>query len=322
MTPPAQPAGASDAAGSGQPHPTDTPEEPATVSAPPLAFGMGNPTADCIADSAGGLTFDLDAPERTDASDHWSAALVLRRRAGGAGGEEAEEVRLPLTPNGDGRLRAVLPRTVALPEGRWDVHVAQGDEDPVRLVPGLLDLRSLVDRRPGPSTSPLAVRIPYATKHGNLSLRSWLRGPHAEAGDILLDDDGLTVHGVLYRVEDPEAWLADAVVEARCRRDAELVVTAPLTADGPDFTFALPYAEPAAEWRGGLDVWDLTLRRPDGTDPVRIARILDDVVDKQQIFAYPPRAIDTPYAAAQAGPYYTVDNDLSVRIDERPPAAR
>lgn len=320
MTPPDRPAGA---ARSGQPHPTDTPEEPTTVSAPPLAFGMGNPTADCIADSAGGLTFDLDAPERSDTSDHWSAALVLRRRAGGA--EEAEEIRLPLTPNGDGRLRAVLPSTVALPEGRWDVHVAQGDEEPVRLVPGLLDLRSLVDRRPGPSTSPLAVRIPYATKHGNLSLRSWLRGPHAEAGDILLADDALTVHGVLYRVEDPEAWLADAVVEARCRRDADLVVTAPLTADGADFTFTLPYAELSAEWRGGLDVWDLTLRRPedpDDNDPVRIARVLDDVVDKQQIFAYPPRAIDTPYAAAQAGPYYTADNDLSVRIDERPPAAR
>ncbi|MGX8905344.1 hypothetical protein ACR820_08965 [Streptomyces netropsis] len=317
MTSPDRPAGA---ARSGQPHPTDTPEEPTTVSAPPLAFGMGNPTADCIADSAGGLTFDLDAPERSDTSDHWSAALVLRRRVGGA--EEAEEIRLPLTPNGDGRLRAVLPSTVALPEGRWDVHVAQGDEDPVRLVPGLLDLRSLVDRRPGPSTSPLAVRIPYATKHGNLSLRSWLRGPHAEAGDIVLDDDALTVHGVLYRVEDPVAWLADAVVEARCRRDADLVVTAPVTADGADFTFTLPYAELSAEWRGGLDVWDLALRRPDDTDPVRIARLLDDVVDKQQIFAYPPRAIDTPYAAAQAGPYYTADNDLSVRIDERPPAAR
>lgn len=317
MTPPDRPAGA---ARSGQPHPTDTPEEPTTVSAPPLAFGMGNPTADCIADSAGGLTFDLDAPERSDTSDHWSAALVLRRRAGGA--EEAEEIRLPLTPNGDGRLRAVLPSTVALPEGRWDVHVAQGDEDPVRLVPGLLDLRSLVDRRPGPSTSPLAVRIPYATKHGNLSLRSWLRGPHAEAGDIVLDDDALTVHGVLYRVEDPGAWLADAVVEARCRRDADLVVTAPVTADGADFTFTLPYAELSAGWRGGLDVWDLALRRPDDSDPVRIARLLDDVVDKQQIFAYPPRAIDTPYAAAQAGPYYTADNDLSVRIDERPPAAR
>lgn len=317
MTPPDRPAGA---ARSGQPHPTDTPEEPTTVSAPPLAFGMGTPTADCIADSAGGLTFDLDAPERSDTSDHWSAALVLRRRAGGT--EEVEEIRLPLTPNGDGRLRAVLPSTVALPEGRWDVHVAQGDEDPVRLVPGLLDLRSLVDRRPGPSTSPLAVRIPYATKHGNLSLRSWLRGPHAEAGDIVLDDDALTVHGVLYRVEDPVAWLADAVVEARCRRDAELVVTAPVTADGADFTFTLPYAELSAGWRGGLDVWDLALRRPDDPDPVRIARLLDDVVDKQQIFAYPPRAIDTPYAAAQAGPYYTADNDLSVRIDERPPAAR
>ncbi|GHF50106.1 hypothetical protein [Streptomyces morookaense] len=312
MTPSTVPA---DAAGPGG---STTPEECTIVSAPPMAFGMGNPTADCIADSAGGLTFDLDAPGLSEACAQWSAALVLRRRGGD---DESGEVRLPLTPNGDGRVRAVLPSTVALPEGRWDVHAACGEDAPRRLVPGLADLRSLVDRRPGPSTSPLAVRIPYATKHGNLSLRSWLRSPHAEAGDLLLDPSGLTGHGTLYRVGDPEAWLKDAVVEARLRRDSDVMRTAPVTADGPDFTFTLPFAGLCEEWQGGLDVWDLWLRPAEGA-AARLARILDDVADKKQIFTYPAQEVDATYAPARVSPYYTVDNDLSVRIDERPPTAR
>lgn len=321
MTPPAQ----------NPPEHTPTgpshPEEPTAVSAPPL-FGAGDPSADCIADSAGGLTFDLDAPGLPDTTGDWSAALVLRRRGSE---EETEEVRLPLAPDGDGRLRAVLPSTVALPEGRWDVYAASADAEPRRLVPGLADLRSLVDRRPGPSTSPLAVRIPYATKHGNLSLRSWLRGPHAEAGDLLLSATGLTGHGRLYRVQDPAAWLSGAVVEARLRRDPSVVRTAPVTAaeadaadgaDGQDFSFTLRWAELAGEWRGGLDVWDLWLRTADGASSARIARILDDIADKKQIFTYPAKDVDAAYAPAQAGPYYTADNDLAIRVDERPPAAR
>ncbi|MFI1971130.1 hypothetical protein [Streptomyces cinnamoneus] len=314
MTPPS-PANPGDRPGV-TPLTTTTSEECTNVSAPPLAFGAPNPSADCIADSAGGLTFDLDAPGRVDADAHWSAALVLRRRGAE---DESEEVRLPLTPNGDGRLRAVLPSTVSLPEGRWDVHVACGEAVPQRLVPGLADLRSLVDRRPGPSTSPLAVRIPYATKHGNLSLRSWLRAPHAEAGDLLVDAEGITGHGTLYRVENPAEWLAGAVVEARCRRAPDLVRTAPVTADGQDFTFSLSYAQLCEEWRGGLDVWDLWLRGPEGTEPVRVARILDDVADKRQVFTYPARQVAASYAPAQVSPYYTVDNDLSLRVDERPP---
>ncbi|MEU7107103.1 hypothetical protein ABZ951_18860 [Streptomyces sp. NPDC046215] len=294
------------------------------MSAPLQVFGVEDPAADCIADSAGGITFDLDAPGVPDAPGDWSAALVLRRRGSD---EEAEEFRLPLAPNGDGRLRAVLPSTVALPEGRWDVYVACADAEPRRLVPGLADLRSLVDRRPGPSTSPLAVRIPYATKHGNLSLRSWLRGPHAEAGDLRPGTRGLTGRGRLYRVQDPAAWLAGAVVEARLRRDPDVVVTTPagaVTAEGADaqdFTFTLDFAEPAGHWQGGLDVWDLWLRGAGGTETARIARILDDIADKKQIFTYPAQDVAAPYAPAQVGPYYTADNDLAIRIDERPPAA-
>ncbi|MBB5937443.1 hypothetical protein [Streptomyces zagrosensis] len=295
------------------------------------------PRADSVADSAGGLTFDIaDLPVPDPAN--WSAALVLRLRGAEPG---TDDVRLPLSPAGERRVRAVLPSTVALPEGRWDVYVACADEEPRRLMPGLNDLRSLVDREPSASLSPLAVRIPYTTKHGNLSLRSWLRGPHVEAGDIRVDDATLTARGRLYRVERPAAWLAGAVVRARLHRDPSVTHTVPVTGDGADFTFALAYADLVTRWEGGQDVWDLWLCRAadddtadqasesadgqdaDGgagrsetaADEVRIGRILDDVVDKKPIFTYPAVLVTTARGSVRAAPYYTGDNDLSVRIE-------
>ncbi|MFF9478882.1 hypothetical protein [Streptomyces sp. NPDC014733] len=283
------------AAGSGHPPPAS-----GTDGAPP---GL---TADTIADSAGGLTFDLAAPPGVRTT--WSAALVLRLR-----GADAEEVRLPLGPNGAGGLRAVLPSTVALAEGRWQVYADLGDgHAPHRLLPGLNDLRSLVDRRPLAGIGRLGVRIPYTTKLGNLALRSWLRGPHAEAGDILVERTGMTVEGRLYGALPGEG----AHVEARARRTAGegATVTVPLTADGARFSFTLPYAGPVAHWRGGSDPWDLWLVPAEGAPPVRIGRLLDDVADKKQIFAYPTMPVPAAGAEVRVGPYYTLDNDLALRV--------
>ncbi|TJZ43602.1 hypothetical protein FCH28_32085 [Streptomyces piniterrae] len=299
--------------------------------------------ADCIADSAGGLTFDLTAPQGDGTA--WNAALVLRLR-GGDGVDD--EVRLPLGPNGSGRLRAVLPSTVALAEGRWNAYADFGDgRDPRRLLPGVNDLRSLVDRRPLAGIGRLGVRIPYATKFGNLALRSWLRGPHAEAGDILVAPDGLTVSGRLYGA----APAAGARAEARARRtpagngasgasdvsgasgapdasgvsgatkatglsgaDAPPVVTVPLTVEGLDFTFTLPYDALAARWEHGNEPWDLWVRPAEGARPVRIARLLDDVPDKKQVFSYPALPVRAAAGHLRVGPYYTLDNDLAIRV--------
>ena len=108
--------------------------------APPLR-------ADCIADSAGGLTFDVSATGATEA-----AHLVLRHREG------HEEVSLPLTPATTGRLRAALPSSVLLPEGHWDAYARVTEGEPHRLVPGAMKVHSL------------ASRVPYETRQGNLSV--------------------------------------------------------------------------------------------------------------------------------------------------------
>lgn len=307
------------------------------VQAPAVTDGAGQaPGADaaprsrvdCVADSAGGLTFDVYHEAGTEQVDHGGGALVLRPRDLPA----AEETRLPLATAGDGRVRAALPSMVALPEGRWDLHIAGADGVSQPLAPGVNDLRSLVDRSPGASVSPLAVRIPYTNKDGHVSLRSWLRSPHAEAGEVRVEESAVTVHGRLHRVADPANWLAGSVVQARLRGDARQVYTVPVRTEGADFSFTVSYAELADRWTGRMDLWDLWLV-PDGAErgddqgddqgddgrggAVRVARLLDDVAEKKPVFVYPVRLVDAPGGAARSWPYYTVDNDLSVRFDAR-----
>ncbi|MFD7003967.1 hypothetical protein ACFWA5_49040 [Streptomyces mirabilis] len=252
------------------------------------------PCADCIADSAGGLTFDV-----TETGEPGAALLVLRRR------DSHEEVSLPLTPTGDGRLRAALPSGVALPEGRWDAYAQVAGGEPRRLTPGVNDLRSLVARVPSGSLGHVAVRIPYATRHGNLSVRSWLRAPHAEAVELYRGERGLGVRGRVYGI--PLA--PDAYAEV-CHRDAAgPPIRAEVAVEQAEFGFTVAYGA----LRPG--VWDLWLR-PAGEDGprVRIARLLDAIADKSPFLIHPRVPVKTLHGPVEAGPSYTRDNDLSVTV--------
>ncbi|MEG3629198.1 hypothetical protein [Streptomyces poriticola] len=252
--------------------------------------------ADCIADSAGGLTFDVATP-----GDAGVAHLLLRRR------DADDEVSLPLAPAAEGRLRAALPSTVALPEGRWDAYARVADDEPHRLVPGVTDLRSLADRIPSGLHGHVAVRIPYATRQGNLTVRSWLRAPHAEAAELRAGETGLSVRGRVYGVELGPG--AHAELHGRPGTGARGTRRLDLTGERTEFRLAVAYA--------GLPpgVWDLWLRPAGPGGPrVRVARLLDDVADKQPVFTFPSARVQTPAGAVVAGPYYTQDNDLSVSV--------
>ncbi|MDI3407305.1 hypothetical protein [Streptomyces cavernicola] len=257
------------------------------------------PRADCVADSAGGLTFDL-----ADLGRPGAAYLLLRLRDRQPHRAHTE-TRLPLTPAADGRLRAVLPSSVQLAEGRWDVYVDHGDAAPRRLSPGVNDLRSLVDRTPSGTRPHVAVRIPYATKHGNLTVRAWHRAPHAEAGELLIEGAGLTVRGRLIGAP----FAPGGYAELRSRRAGEAPRRVELGASGEEFGLTVAYAELAE----GPGIWDLWLLPQGAHGPqARVARLLDDVADKKPIFTYP--AVRTGPVAV--GPYYTRDNDLSLRVTE------
>lgn len=283
------------------------------------------PTADCTADAAGGLTFDVDLPGK---GERWDAALLLRpggpdgdesrtQTATGAGPADSGEsgpgggaVRLPLFPASGGRLRAALPSTMTLAEGRWGGYLTLGEGAPRLLRSGHHDLRSLVGREPSAHRTWLGVRIPYTTPRAGLALRSWLRWPHAEARDLHLGAAALTLHGRLYGAEVS----GSAQLEARRRSGSgglgkvEVVSTA-VDGNGGDFRCRLPYAA-----LPGPGDWDLWLRVDRGADLVRVGRILDDVADKHRALSYPPLRLGDHAVT----PYWTRSNDLALRLARHP----
>ncbi|MFF7016964.1 MULTISPECIES: transferase [Streptomyces] len=260
--------------------------------------------ADCAADPAGTLTFDLApaiGPE---------AVLLLRRR-----GAAGTTVRLPLSRTAPGRLRAVLEPSTELPEGRWDAYVEEpGSDRTLTVRPGLRDLRALVDRTPATGTATISSRVPYPTLDGRLAVRCWFRAPHAEAGAVRVGPSGMSAEGVLYGVEAGEG----AVVEARLPGKPARVHRVPLTASGEPggtFSFTLPYAPLATGPVAGDQLWQLWLVPSEDADAVRISRILDDVWSRDKSFVYPSRpAAD----GVRATPCYTAENDLCVRLSTRP----
>jgi hypothetical protein len=267
------------------------------------------PTADCTADSAGGLTFDVLLPGE---GERWDAALILRP----GGRDRGASVRLPLFPSGDGRLRAALPSTVTLAEGRWDGYLALGDQAPRRLRSGDHDLRSLLEREPSAHRTWLGVRIPYATWNSGLALRSWLRWPHAEIRELRPGEEALSLDGRLYGAEVGDATRLEA--RRRCDGDGAPaaggadIVSMDVAGTGDGFRCVLPYSALA-----GSGEWDLWLR----TEPevsVRLARILDDIADKERAVRYPPQQAGGRTVTA----YWTDANDLALRLAGAGPGKR
>ncbi|CAL9354829.1 hypothetical protein SUDANB176_00549 [Streptomyces sp. enrichment culture] len=255
---------------------------------------------DCSAGTDGRITFRLRLPSAARPR----LLLVLRPKKGRP---EEESHTLGLEPCGEhGHVRAVLEPRPALAEGRWDAYLLRApDADRERLRPGLRDLRLLVDGGAREWTSPVAVRVPYATKDGFLALRAWRRTAHAEAGPVDIADGAMTVRARLHGAELAEG----AAVRLRLRGGGTERAYRLHPAGGGAFSFTVDYGELAAA-ASGSQVWDAFLRPAADAPPVRIGRLFDDVADRKEVYVYPRVAV----GGAAVRPYYTVDNDLAVEV--------
>lgn len=178
----------------------------------------------------------------------------------------------------------------------------------------------------------LGVRVPYTTKHGNLTVRAWLRRPHAEAGALHFGGSAMVLQGRLYGAR----LSATACLEARPRGSAASPVRVPVRLDSEEGSSLETAPEYGAEGRHpvrgfaaelplssllpGRRVWDLWLRPSADEEPVRLARILDDVLDKKRVFSYPAQRVESSEGAVHsARPYYTINNNLSVQVSYEDP---
>ncbi|RKN40531.1 hypothetical protein D7294_18510 [Streptomyces hoynatensis] len=270
----------------------------------------------------GALTLRLRPPAGAGTPGEPRLLLVLRPKKG-----EPETVTHTLALERDGaHWRAELGPEPVLDEGRWDVYARVGAEGArQRVLPGVRDLRALPERElPGPGArGPLALRLPYDTKDGYLAIRAWVRPAHAEAGRIEVAEDSMTVTG---RLVGAEPGPGAAALLKRRGKGGPLRQLALRDEGAGAFSFTADYGllvEDSAEEADAADpegqgpaaggepvFWDVFVRPAEGATRIRVGRLFDDVADKKPVFVFPERTA----GPRTVRPYYTVDNDLSLRV--------
>ncbi|PKR42153.1 hypothetical protein CWE27_27085, partial [Streptomyces sp. EAG2] len=172
----------------------------------------------------------------------------------------------------------------------------------------------------------VVARLPYATRGGRLSLRSWLRAPHAEALGLSAGPGRLTVTGRLYGA----AVTAHAYGEIRAVGAPGPACRVPVTptpepahppTEGTPFTLTLPHTDLAAD--GRPRTWSLSLRPAGETGPeARLARLLGPGGVTTAPTPHPPLALPGPRGPLHAAPLYTPSHDLTFRISPAMPLPR
>ncbi|GLF93736.1 glycosyltransferase family 4 protein [Streptomyces yaizuensis] len=264
---------------------------PRTESAPaPAAGGAAGefaPVADCVAEADGSLTVSLLDAEAMFLAYPGLRLICSRTRADGT----ADERVYPFTRAGT----AVIPAGDEFAEGRWTCHA----EHPAGSLRAPLGCRS-VDQRGSlrvqdRMTLGTGVRhlVPYRqTPHHRLELRSWVRQVHVEAGRIRRSGPNMILEG---RVVGPVDPAGEPALIMRRRGDAADEVVLPGTREGTrGFQVVVPGDTLARRQLTEKDLWDIWLRFTPGHEPVRVGRLLDDVVQKGDVFVYPDALTHKP----------------------------
>ncbi|GAA2241457.1 glycosyl transferase family 1 [Streptomyces ruber] len=289
---------------------------PPPLPAPPEAGPRPlRPKGGCRVDAEGDVRVSVRAsglPDLTGPGERF--VLVLRHRRGGAG---APEARVPLEPptGAKGAWSATLAHgRLDLAEGRWDVYVERlPDGARRRLAALLVEQRGLL--RTAPALAPeesVAWWIPYRTKGGHLALRTFRRTAHGEVTALSAVDGSPAVEGVLH---GPAPLGGGAALVGVGRgQDTEGFEAPVTTAEGRCFRVRLT-ALPGPAGSAEETVWDLYLRPAEGAAPVRLGRLLDDVVDRRKTAKYPAVVLPgTDGATVRARFLFTVTNDLGVSV--------
>ncbi len=232
-------------------------------------------------------------------------SLTVTRR------KEGKPIEVPLRPPAEAGApwTAVLERAeLRLGEGRWDFHVVRADDKARRrVVSHLAEGRGLLALEPLPG-SPFTWCIPYPTVDGYLALRAWHRDTHAEARTVRTRSDAFTVEGTLHGTEFTEGGEPVVVGTPRTEGAAEVTVDVEVL-DATSFRATVPYERLRAARTGTESTtWDLSLRPAPDAEPIRIGRLIGDIVDRNKTDIYP--------TVGGVRPYFTVTSDLAVNLSE------
>jgi Glycosyl transferases group 1 len=172
-----------------------------------------------------------------------------------------------------------------VPEGDYQLVRADGTE----LQAGLRDTRRLLDDPVG-----ARIQLPYRRPDGTFGVRVIDRPVYAEVGPVQADGDGVRVSGRLIGA----AFHDGAAVLARLGDESREL---PVTHEGVVFRTTVPVLPPGT--------WSLWLRPAADQDPVPLAGLRDDIIDKRLAYVLPPARIE----GATLQPAYLEDNTFVVR---------
>ncbi|MEU1374413.1 glycosyltransferase family 4 protein [Streptomyces triculaminicus] len=258
------------------------------------------PVASCRVDAAG----DIHVLVQPKGVSGETLSLTVTRR------KEGKPIAVPLRPPAaDGApWTAVLERSaLRLGEGRWDLHVVRAeDKARRRVVSHLAEGRGLVELEPLPG-GPFTWWVPYPTVDGYLALRAWHRDAHAEARSVRSGDDALTVEGTLHGTEFTSESNPVVIGTPRGETAASEVSADVEVVDPASFRVTVPYeALRAARSDGEATTWDLALRITPDAEPIRVGRLIGDIVDRNKTDLYP--------TVSGVRPYFTMASDLAVNV--------
>lgn len=297
----------------------------AEASRRPEPFGS-MPVADCLAARDGSLEITLAAPLPEGAQG--GARLVCTRT------DSPADVR---TFDFDRAGSVTVPAGAAFGEGLWNTYVESASTGVRgRITARVVDQRGVLgaaDRLEPQGAVHNLVPFTDKAKGDALMFRAWWRPVHAEADGVEVDGTRVTFGG---RLHGPAALRGTPVLLLRRRGGPADEIAFPGERRGPDgFRFSFSLSVPAASQTSPHDVWDAYLAYAPDAEPVRIGRVLDDVVHKKDVFVYPlsvmakrrtqslPRAVAKRLLGRQrprvrVRVYYTLTNDLALNVVDLP----
>jgi glycosyltransferase involved in cell wall biosynthesis len=236
------------------------------------------------------------------------AELVLRER--NSGHEHSVAVSC-----GGSAFEAVVafhgPHGLPLGTGIWDAYI----------VFGAREARLAANRKlnvPGP----IVVRArhgvwrvrPRRTNKGNFTLELTLTAPHVELRVARIEGADLVIE-----TDPPATGHALDRLVARSRERKVVVDTAlTSTADG-SLIARLPLRRLLSDLQGP-EVWDLSAAGENPPVTLRIGKYFDDISDKKRSWIYPSRLLRADSIERELRPYFTIENNLSVASNVKPPA--
>ncbi len=231
-------------------------------------------------------------------------AAPERRVALGLAGEGSREVEATID------LAQLSPPAGA--SGAWELHVASDGEPGERVAAGgdtALGAASVF----AAGTTLYRVR-PYRTQEGGVGVEAEALPPHAEVLRVLVEEDAAVVEGTL-----PASVVGSPRVElvARRRSDGEQT-RAPAELTGERFRARMGLSGLATD-REDDDVWDLELD-VEGAGRLRLGAHHDAIPNKRDVVVFPARRLRRDGAEREVRPFFTIENNLSIRSTPVAPA--